>query len=264
MCMERDFTIYWPNVLDWILKKSSPSFQGPALAIFKLYIYVGKPSISSFPFILRHFQCCKSILHFLWLLSYFRQKLQNRAARVLTFSNYDVNAGQLLEILGWKNLDRQQNRQKATMVFKCLHGLSPDYLASKFSEWITSYNLRDSENKLNVRLPRTIYFKNSFSYSGATLWNCFLIRLQPRTKLLRHFNTISISCHGTIVSKRNKVAPSPPLVQCCFGLAAQACISCVTANNIAIGEGGNRNICQGEYKYRYSCNVSQQVLSEVV
>ena len=32
------------------------------------------------------------------------QKLQNRAARVLIFSNYDVNAGQLLEILGWKNL----------------------------------------------------------------------------------------------------------------------------------------------------------------
>ena len=99
------------------------------------------------------------------------QKLQNRAARVLTFSNYDVNAGQLLEILGWKNLDRQRNIQKATMVFKCLHGLAPDYLASKFSERNTSYNLRDSENKLNVRLPRTNYFKNSFSYSGATLWN---------------------------------------------------------------------------------------------
>ena len=99
------------------------------------------------------------------------QKLQNRAARVLTFANYDVNAGQLREILGWKNLDSQRNIQKATMVFKCLHGLAPDYLASKFSERNTSYNLRDSENKLNVRLPRTNYFKNSFSYSGATQWN---------------------------------------------------------------------------------------------
>ena len=57
------------------------------------------------------------------------------------------------------------------MVFRCLHGLAPDYLASKFSERNTSYNLRDSENKLNVRLPHTNYFKNSFSYSGATLWN---------------------------------------------------------------------------------------------
>ena len=93
------------------------------------------------------------------------QKLQNRATRVLTFSNYHVNAGQLLEILGWKNI------QKVTVVFKCLHGLALDYLVSKLSERNTGYNLRDSENKRNVRLPRTNYFKNSFSYRGATLWN---------------------------------------------------------------------------------------------
>ena len=99
------------------------------------------------------------------------QKLQNKAARVSAFSNYDVNAEQLLEILGWKNLDHQRNIQKGIVVFKCLHGLAPDYLASKFFERNTSYNLKDSENKLNVGLPRTNYFKNSFSYSGATLWN---------------------------------------------------------------------------------------------
>ena len=32
------------------------------------------------------------------------KKLQNIAARVLTFLNYNADAGQLLEILGWKNL----------------------------------------------------------------------------------------------------------------------------------------------------------------
>ena len=35
----------------------------------------------------------------------------------------------------------------------------------------TGYNLRYSEYKLNVPLPRTNYHKNSFSYSGATFWN---------------------------------------------------------------------------------------------
>ena len=64
-----------------------------------------------------------------------------------------------------------QQKDVKTLVFKCLHGLAPDYLTSKFSERNISYNLRDSENKLNVRLPRTNYFKNSFSYSCATLWN---------------------------------------------------------------------------------------------
>ena len=52
------------------------------------------------------------------------QKLQNRAARVLTFSNYDADTTELLEFLGWKNLARQQEIHKATMMFRCLHGAS--------------------------------------------------------------------------------------------------------------------------------------------
>ena len=36
---------------------------------------------------------------------------------------------------------------------------------------ITSYNLRDSDNKLAIPLPRTNHYKNSFAYSGAVLWN---------------------------------------------------------------------------------------------
>lgn len=99
------------------------------------------------------------------------QKLQNRAARVLTFSNYDADASPLLEQLGWKSLSCQQQSQRATMVFKSLHGLAPEYLCDKFDKRETLYNLRDSGNKLNVPLPRTNYYKNSFTYSGATLWN---------------------------------------------------------------------------------------------
>ena len=57
------------------------------------------------------------------------------------------------------------------MFYKSLHGLAPDYLRSKFERRETAYNVRDPENKLNVPLPRTNYYKNSFSYSGATLWN---------------------------------------------------------------------------------------------
>ena len=57
------------------------------------------------------------------------------------------------------------------MVYKSLHSLAPDYLCSRFERRETAYNLRDSENKLNVPLPCTNCYKNSFSYSGATLWN---------------------------------------------------------------------------------------------
>ena len=37
----------------------------------------------------------------------------------------------------------------------------------------TRYSLRDSVNKLVVPFPQTNYMKNSFSYSGAVLWNSF-------------------------------------------------------------------------------------------
>ena len=57
------------------------------------------------------------------------------------------------------------------MVYRSLHGLASKYLRSKFERRETEYNLRDSENKLDVPLPRTNYYKNIFDYSGAILWN---------------------------------------------------------------------------------------------
>ena len=76
---------------------------------------------------------------------------------MLTFANYDDDATELLEFLGWKNLAHQPEIHKATMMFRCLHGLAPEYLYSKFTWRDSAYDLRDSENMLNVPLPRTNY-----------------------------------------------------------------------------------------------------------
>ena len=60
------------------------------------------------------------------------------------------------------------------MVYKSLNCLAPDYMSSKFilcNDLFNSYNIRDSENKLAVPLPRTNYYRYSFCYSGAVLWN---------------------------------------------------------------------------------------------
>ena len=43
------------------------------------------------------------------------QKLQNRAARVLTSANYDVSTDIPLEKLGWKDLQSQQKIAKGTI-----------------------------------------------------------------------------------------------------------------------------------------------------
>ena len=58
------------------------------------------------------------------------------------------------------------------MVYKSLSDLVLGYLSPKFVKlYETRYSLRDSVNKPIVPFPRTNYVKNSFSYSGAVLWN---------------------------------------------------------------------------------------------
>ena len=133
-----------------------------------------------------HFDYCSIV----WgncgkMLSERVQKLQNRAARILTSSSYDADARFLLQ-LGWKDLITQHQIQVALMVFKALNDLAPDHSSSMFTERSTSgYVLRDSTNKLNVPLPKTNYLKRSFSYRGATLWNSLPCNLRQEKSLNR-------------------------------------------------------------------------------
>ena len=79
--------------------------------------------------------------------------------------------------------------QVATMVYKSIHGLAPDYLGSLFTKYDPPYNLRSFENKLAVPLPRTNFLKNSFSYNGAVIWNS----LSPK---LRHAKSLQSFRNG--------------------------------------------------------------------
>ena len=82
------------------------------------------------------------------------QKLQNRAACVLTISRYDADANRLFRQLNWKDLSTQFQMQKALMVYKSLNDLVPRYLSSKFvKRYGTHYSLRDSLNKPNCPVP---------------------------------------------------------------------------------------------------------------
>ena len=133
-----------------------------------------------------HFDYCDSV----WgnctkALANKLQKLQNRAARILTHSNYDANADFLIQQLGWKKLHSQRSIHKAVMIYKSLNGLAPDYLSAKFLDRssVCNYSLRDTEGKLAVPMPHTNYMKNSFSYSGAVLWNSLPIELRQANSL---------------------------------------------------------------------------------
>jgi len=98
------------------------------------------------------------------------QKLQNRAARVITKSPYDTSSNLLLEKLKWEKLSKRRQMQKASM-FKSIHKLAPEYLSQLFTTRRAEYNLRNLEGKLDLPKPHTNYLKRSFSYTGALLWN---------------------------------------------------------------------------------------------
>ena len=48
---------------------------------------------------------------------------------------------------------------------------------------VNPYSPRNTESKLAVPKPRSNYLKNSFSYSGAVLWNSLSISLRQANNL---------------------------------------------------------------------------------
>ena len=59
-------------------------------------------------------------------------KLQYRAARILMCANYDSNIDELFRALGWHKLKYQRLESAAVMMYKSLHGITPEYLSSRF------------------------------------------------------------------------------------------------------------------------------------
>ena len=111
------------------------------------------------------------------------QKLQNRAARVLTFSNYECSTSELFQNLKWSKLVHQRVVSKAIMMHSIVNNTAPEYLTSRFVRRcdLTSYNLRENEYKLAVPQPRTEFYKRSLSYSGSVLWNGLPLEVRQLT-----------------------------------------------------------------------------------
>ena len=92
------------------------------------------------------------------------QRLQNRAACIRMSASYDSNLDDLFRALGWRRLYYQRLEQKSILMYKTLHGMTPDYLRSRFvyRDNARAYRLRNTENKLVLPQPRTDYLKRSF------------------------------------------------------------------------------------------------------
>ena len=122
------------------------------------------------------------------------QKRQDRAARIVTFSNYEVRSSVLLDELGWERLEYVRLKQLAVTMYKIHNDLSPSYLRRIFTNTsnVHSHNLRNSELNYYVPRPRTESAKGSLHYRGSVLWNT----IPPEIRNLPGLNVFKTSFHG--------------------------------------------------------------------
>ncbi|PFX16159.1 hypothetical protein AWC38_SpisGene19587 [Stylophora pistillata] len=98
------------------------------------------------------------------------------------------------------------------------------------SREVESGNERDSENKLNVPLPRTNYYRKSFSYNGATLWNSV-------TRDIRNTESLGLFKQLLIIVKERFFEGGKPVTSA-VALNAGDFKTCRKAMGMSIFQGG--------------------------
>ena len=128
------------------------------------------------------------------------QALQNRATRVVTSSSYDRRSVEILDELGWDNLETRRKRQLATIMFKLKNQIiAPDHLAQIFNSASSmySYNPRKSTHNL-FNLHHILFFFLVVSVKCSFHFLFTLIRTQTtKTELRKHLKVrmlLTFSC----------------------------------------------------------------------
>ena len=62
------------------------------------------------------------------------QKIQNRAARIVTSSPYDAPVAPIIQNLGWLTSSNLVRKETVTLTYKSLNLLAPDYLRKLFEK----------------------------------------------------------------------------------------------------------------------------------
>ena len=80
------------------------------------------------------------------------EKIQNRAARIVTSSPYDASAAPIIESLGWSTFSDLIRKETATLAYKSLNSLAPNYLRKLFAKDSDKRErfLRSSETDLKI------------------------------------------------------------------------------------------------------------------
>ena len=143
--------------------------------------------------ILPHFDYCTAVWSSIGNgLSQKLEKLQNRAARIITGSSWDARSAPILHTLKWNSLADRRAKQLKSLMFKTVNHLVPEYLCDKFANvnTIHRHNLRGAQHNLFVPRPNTEALKKSFCYRGAVSWNSLSAEAKQATTLNNFYSAI--------------------------------------------------------------------------
>ena len=120
------------------------------------------------------------------------EKLQNRAARIITGSGWDVRFAQILLALIWKSLADRRAKQLKSLMLKTVNNLVSEYLSGKLASvnTIHRHNLRGAQHNLFIPRPDTEALKKSFRHRGAVTWNSLSAEAKQATTLNSFYSAI--------------------------------------------------------------------------
>ena len=100
------------------------------------------------------------------------QAIQNHTARIVKNEHKKCHITPLLIDLHWLPIEFRIHYKILLLVFKCLHGRGPAYLASMLQEYHPSRSLRSADHLLLIE-PKVQkkYGDRAFSVCGPKLWN---------------------------------------------------------------------------------------------
>ena len=116
------------------------------------------------------------------------QKLQNRAARIITRSNYEIRSSQILIKLNWPTLEDRRMKQKSCLMFKVFHKLTPSYLSQLFhrANLLHSHGTRGHDYNFIIPKPNTNFLNIMEQWYG--------IQYQLKSGIPIHLKFSKINC----------------------------------------------------------------------
>ena len=184
-----DDKLKWENQIDSISKKVSRGIG----AIKLIKPYLPKKCLTQVynALVQPYFDYCSLVWQNCKLeLQSKLQKLQNRAARIITGDNWEICSKDVLKKLNWLPLNQLRLTDTLLFMRKILKDEVPVSISDQFQLSVNNqYNLRSNCTMLKLAKPRTNTLKRSFSYHAAKTWNklpTHLKNLNISDKLFKH------------------------------------------------------------------------------